>query len=104
MPISNNGGTVTYTEGRNMDRAQKTDVHDSASFSVCDATNPLKQIQFDASALSAGSPTIITALPNGVLDNDIAYDPATAGDWSPAPTTLWDAIDQLAARVKALEP
>jgi hypothetical protein len=33
-----------------------------------------------------------------------AFTPAVPGDWSPAPTTLQGAIDQLAARVKALEP
>jgi hypothetical protein len=33
----------------------------------------------------------------------IEYTPTTAGDWSPAPTTIEEALDQLAARVKALE-
>lgn len=34
---------------------------------------------------------------------DQAYTPTTSGDWSPAPTTIAGALDQLAARVKALE-
>lgn len=35
----------------------------------------------------------------------IAYAPATAGNWqNPQPTNVRDALDQLAARVKALEP
>lgn len=32
-----------------------------------------------------------------------SYTPAVPGDWSPAPTTVAGALDQLAARVKALE-
>jgi len=35
---------------------------------------------------------------------DTAFTPTTSGDWSPAPTTIQGAIDQLASRVKALEP
>lgn len=33
-----------------------------------------------------------------------SFAPATSGDWSPVPTTIGEALDQLAARVKALEP
>lgn len=32
------------------------------------------------------------------------FSPAVPGDWSPAPTSVGDALDQLAARVAALEP
>lgn len=32
------------------------------------------------------------------------FTPATPADWSPAPTTIQEALDQLAARVAALEP
>ncbi len=38
------------------------------------------------------------------LKNDAAFTPGVSGDWSPAPTTIQAALDQLAARVKALEP
>lgn len=34
---------------------------------------------------------------------DAEYVPAVPTDWSPAPTTIQEAMDQLAARVKALE-
>lgn len=35
---------------------------------------------------------------------DIAYTPAVSGDWSPVPNDVAEALDQLAARVAALEP
>ena len=38
------------------------------------------------------------------LKRDTAFTPTTGGDWSPAPTTIQEALDQLAARVAALEP
>lgn len=31
------------------------------------------------------------------------FTPTTSGDWSPAPTTVQEALDQLAERVAALE-
>lgn len=33
-----------------------------------------------------------------------SYTPAVAGNWNTAPTTVQEALDELAARVKALEP
>lgn len=39
-----------------------------------------------------------------LIVNSIAYAPAVPANWSPAPTTIAQALDQLAARVKALEP
>jgi hypothetical protein len=33
-----------------------------------------------------------------------SFTPAVSGDWSPVPTTVGEALDQLAARVAALEP
>jgi hypothetical protein len=42
--------------------------------------------------------------PQGIPGSATAYEPATLGDWNaPTPTTIEDALDQLAARVKALE-
>lgn len=38
------------------------------------------------------------------LKNNAAFTPSVSGNWSPAPTTIQGALDQLAARVKALEP
>lgn len=32
------------------------------------------------------------------------YTPAAAGNWSPAPSSVGEALDQLAARIAALEP
>lgn len=33
-----------------------------------------------------------------------SYTPTVAGNWNTAPTTVQEALDELAARVKALEP
>lgn len=35
--------------------------------------------------------------------SEASYAPTTAGDWTPAPTTVSGALDQLADRVKTLE-
>lgn len=32
------------------------------------------------------------------------FSPAAPGNWSPAPTSVGEALDQLAARIAALEP
>ena len=32
------------------------------------------------------------------------YVPADSGNWSPVPSSVVEALDQLAARIKALEP
>lgn len=70
-------------------------------------------------ALAVSKLAIDDAITNGVTDRapaqnvvfdqlalkaDAAFTPTTAGNWSPAPTTIQGALDQLAARVKALEP
>lgn len=60
MPITSSNGVVTYTAGQNMDRAAATDVHDSASFAICDAKDPLKQVQFSCSSLTGGTPATLT--------------------------------------------
>lgn len=50
---------------------------------------------------SLGTPTSATeAATKGYVDG---FTPTVSGDWSPAPTTLAAALNQLAARVKALE-
>ncbi len=53
-----------------------------------------------------GGPTGPTgpAGPVGPAGSASAYFPATAGDWIDVPTTIDDALDELAARIKALEP
>ncbi len=38
------------------------------------------------------------------LNNATAYTPSVSGDWSPAPTTVAEALDQLAARLSIVEP
>ncbi len=45
----------------------------------------------------------LAKLASGVVPS-ASFTPTTPGDWSPAPTTIQGAIDQLAARVKVLEP
>jgi hypothetical protein len=42
--------------------------------------------------------------PQGIPGSATSYEPATSGNWdAPIPTTIEDALDQLAARVKVLE-
>lgn len=38
-----------------------------------------------------------------VSGGSVSYTPAVPGNWSPAPSTIGDALDQIAARVVALE-
>lgn len=45
----------------------------------------------------------VTTIGAAVGGGGTAYTPTTSSDWSPAPTTVPDALDQLASRVKALE-
>jgi hypothetical protein len=40
--------------------------------------------------------------PTGAAGNP-SYTPNQSSDWSPAPTTISEALDQLASRLKALE-
>lgn len=42
--------------------------------------------------------------PAGLNGSASAYTPATAGDWVVVPATIDDALDELASRIKALEP
>lgn len=41
--------------------------------------------------------------PTGAAGDATAYSPADAGDWDTPPTTIAAALDELAARIKALE-
>ena len=60
MPITKSGTTVTYTAGQNMDRAAATDVHDSSSFAICDANDPLKQVKVSCSGLTTNTTATIS--------------------------------------------
>lgn len=60
------------------------------------------------SALAGNTPGVLARL-DGALTLTTqgelqVFDPTTPGDWAPAPDNMQDAIDQLAARVEALEP
>lgn len=77
MPLTKSGDTVTYTAGANMDRAAATDVHDSSSFAVCDAKDPLKQVAFACSGLTTNTTATITAQASGTFTL-----PATGGTLS----------------------
>lgn len=52
-------------------------------------------------ATGATGSTGATGATGGVAS---AFTPTTAGDWPVVPTTIQQALDYLAARVKALEP
>lgn len=41
--------------------------------------------------------------PAGADGDATAYTPTTASDWNVAPTTIGEALDELASRLKALE-
>ena len=41
--------------------------------------------------------------PIGPAGDATAYTPTTASDWNVAPTTIGEALDELASRLKALE-
>lgn len=41
--------------------------------------------------------------PMGPAGDATAYTPATPGDWNVAPTTIAEALDEIASRLKALE-
>lgn len=94
MPITSSNGVVTYTAGQNMDRAQATDVHDSASFAICDAKDPLKQVQFSCSALTAGTPATLSIPASGTYTF-----PAAAGTLSAQNKVLQYAAPETGATV-----
>jgi hypothetical protein len=65
MPITKPSSTILYTEGHDNDRTLKTDVHPADTFAICDAKDPLKQLQFDLSSMTAGTTSTVKLTTTG---------------------------------------
>jgi hypothetical protein len=77
-----------------------SDAQDAADAAQVDATQALSdasdaQDDIDAHVADAAGAHASTA---------IAFTPAVGADWSPSPTTVGEALDQIAARLQVLEP
>lgn len=67
MPISKSGSTINETEAAQLKRSLSTDVHPTDDFAICDAKDPLKQIQFACSGLTTNTTATITAQASGTF-------------------------------------
>lgn len=68
--------------------------------------NSSKEIVCDVIPVDGDVPTFSKTLNEFVprATNAAPFTPTTSGDWPIAPTTIGEALNLLAARVKALEP
>lgn len=61
MPVTKVGNVITETAPTQGARADRTDVHESGAFAICDNQDVLKQLQFDASQLNTNATMVIQA-------------------------------------------
>jgi hypothetical protein len=110
--VSSNSSTgiITRTTSAKFARVTYTNTSGTGTLGAIVAHGKRGKLTGDQVAqLDAATADVLTALADAAtvaadLATESAFTPATAGDWPVQPTTVHDALNKLAARVKALEP
>jgi hypothetical protein len=94
MPITITDGVVSESEATQLKRTLKTDVHPSSDFAICDAKQPLKQLQFSLSGMTDNTTATLSVPASGTYAL-----PATAGTLGGQNKVLQYAAPETAANV-----